>query len=163
MNKMANRWTEEQQKAINIEGNNVIVSAGAGSGKTAVLSERVLRKVQNGIHVSELLILTFTKAAAQEMKDRIRRKLIENNLKEEVELLDGAYITTFDSFSLSMVKKYYYTLGISSDIRISDGVQLEILKRDILEGIMGEYYREGREDFINFISNFSLKDDQVVI
>lgn len=163
MNKMANRWTEEQQKAINIEGNNVIVSAGAGSGKTAVLSERVLRKVQNGIHVSELLILTFTKAAAQEMKDRIRRKLIENNLKEEVELLDGAYITTFDSFSLSMVKKYYYTLGISSDIRISDGVQLEILKRDILEGIMGEYYREGREDFINFISNFSLKDDQEVM
>lgn len=160
---MANKWTEEQQKAIDIEGNNVIISAGAGSGKTAVLSERVLRKVKNKIHVNELLILTFTKAAAQEMKDRIRNKLIENELKEEVELLDGAYITTFDSYSLSVVKKYYYKLGINSDIKISDPVSLEIIKRDILDSIMEEYYKKGRDDFKEFVCKFSLKDDQELI
>ena len=76
---MANRWTDRQLDAINLEGNNIIVSAGAGSGKTAVLSERVLRKVKNGIHVDELLILTFTNAAAKEMKDRIRSKLKKEN------------------------------------------------------------------------------------
>ena len=160
---MANKWTEEQQRAIDIEGNNVIISAGAGSGKTAVLSERVLRKVKSKIHVNELLILTFTKAAAQEMKDRIRKKLMENNLKEEVDLIDGAYITTFDSYSLSVVKKYYYVLGINSDIKISDSVSLEIIKRDILDSLMEEYYKKGSEDFKNFVCKFSLKDDQELI
>ena len=72
-------WTEEQLQAIMTEGGNVIVSAGAGSGKTAVLSERVLRKVKDGIHIDQLLILTFTNAAAKEMKERIRKKLVQNN------------------------------------------------------------------------------------
>lgn len=160
---MANRWTEEQQHAIDIEGNNVIVSAGAGSGKTAVLSERVLRKVKTGTHINELLILTFTKAAAQEMKDRIRKKLIDSNLTEEVELIDGAYITTFDSYSLSIVKKYYYVLGIDPNIKISDSVQLEILKRDILDSIMEERYRKNNEDFKELVCKFSLKDDQELL
>ena len=156
---MANRWTDEQQRAIDIEGNNVIVSAGAGSGKTAVLSERVLRKVNEGTHINELLILTFTKAAAQEMKDRIRKKLIQNNLMDEVELIDSAYITTFDSYSLSLVKKYHYILGVSNDIKISDSVLLDITKRNILESIMNEYYSSKDNDFKNLICKFSLKDD----
>ena len=69
------RWTREQQEAIDKEGSNIIVSAGAGSGKTAVLSERVLRKLKDGVNVNELLILTFTKAAAFEMRERIRKKI----------------------------------------------------------------------------------------
>ena len=69
------KWTKEQEEAIVKSGSNIIVSAGAGSGKTAVLSERVINKIQNGIHVNELLILTFTRAAADEMKDRIRKKI----------------------------------------------------------------------------------------
>ena len=69
------RWTLEQLDAINKEGNNIIVSAGAGSGKTAVLSERVLRKLKSGVGIDNLLILTFTKAAASEMKERIRKKI----------------------------------------------------------------------------------------
>ena len=70
------RWTKEQEEAIVSDGKNIIVSAGAGSGKTAVLSERVLHKIEEGTHVNELLILTFTRAAADEMKDRIRKKNI---------------------------------------------------------------------------------------
>ena len=74
------KWTEEQQEAINKEGANIIVSAGAGSGKTAVLSERVIRKLKEGINVNELLILTFTKASAFEMKERIRKNKSRRNL-----------------------------------------------------------------------------------
>ena len=84
---MANKWTKEQKQAIDIEGCNVLVSAGAGSGKTAVLSERVLRKVRMGIPIDKMLILTFTKAAAKEMRDRIRNKLIENDLWDQVEFI----------------------------------------------------------------------------
>ena len=110
---MATRWTPEQLQAIEEDGTNIIVSAGAGSGKTAVLTERVLSKIKNGIHINELLIMTFTNAAAKEMKDRIRKKLKKEGLTEEVNLIDSAYITTFDSFSLSIVKKYHYILNLN--------------------------------------------------
>ena len=102
-------WTNEQLKAIEESDTNIIVSAGAGSGKTAVLTTRVLEKVKKGIHINELLILTFTNAAAAEMKERIKKNLIEENLIDEINKLDTAYITTFDSFALSMVKKFLLT------------------------------------------------------
>ena len=98
-------WTKEQQEAINEEGKNIIVSAGAGSGKTAVLSERVIRKLEK-TDINKLLILTFTKEAANEMKERIRKKIKKNeSLKKQLDLIDSAYITTFDSYALSLVKK----------------------------------------------------------
>ena len=100
---MAN-WTEEQLQAINTDNSNIIVSAGAGSGKTAVLSQRVIRKLKQGTHINELLILTFTNQAANEMKNRIRKEIKKENLKEELDLIDSAYITTFDSFALSIVR-----------------------------------------------------------
>ena len=103
-------WTKEQEEAIYKSGTNIIVSAGAGSGKTAVLTERVIKKVENGTHINELLILTFTKAAAAEMKERIRDSLKKNGFDEELKLIDSAYITTFDSYSLSVVKKYVILL-----------------------------------------------------
>ena len=100
-------FTEEQLAAINSEGSNIIVSAGAGSGKTAVLTERVIRKLKSGISVDRLLVLTFTNEAASEMKSRIRASITENKLYEQLDLLEQAYITTFDSYALSLVKKYH--------------------------------------------------------
>ena len=105
-------WTKKQTLAIYESGKNIIVSAGAGSGKTAVLSERVLEKVKNGTMIDRMLILTFTKAAASEMKERIRKKIKENNLIDQLNKIDSSYITTFDSFSLSLVKKYHYLLNV---------------------------------------------------
>ena len=108
---MSREWTSEQLDAINKEGQNIIVSAGAGSGKTAVLTQRIIRKLREKININELLVLTFTKAAALEMKGRIRESLKkEPNLKHQLDLLDSAYITTFDSYALSVVRKYHYLL-----------------------------------------------------
>lgn len=154
-------WTEEQQQAITSEGKNIIVSAGAGSGKTAVLTARVLRKLQSGVHINELLILTFTNAAAAEMKERIRKTIHQTKgLEEEANLIDSAYITTFDSFSLSMVKKFHTKLNITHNIKITDEVTIDLEKNKILDGIMDEHYLSPTQDFIKLIQDFCLKDDK---
>ena len=157
-------WSPEQSLAINEEGKNIIVSAGAGSGKTAVLSERVLRKVLDGVHVNELLVLTFTNAAAAEMKDRIRSKIRKTEgLEKEAELVDGAYITTFDSFSLSMVKKYHTRLNVTNNIQITDEVMIDLQKKKIISEIMEVYYQNPSKKFEKLITDFCLKDDKELV
>ena len=155
-------WTEEQQLAINKSNTNIIVSAGAGSGKTAVLTERVSRKLKEGIKINELLILTFTKKAAYEMKDRIRSAILEDeSLKDNLSLLDSSYITTFDSFSLSIVKKYNYLLNISKNISIIDSSVLYLVKKKFIDEIFEELY-ESSEDFLSLIGDFTTKDDKSI-
>ena len=154
------KWTNEQLEAIVKDGSNIIVSAGAGSGKTAVLSERVIHKLENGIHIDELLILTFTKAAAEEMKDRIRKKINKrSDLKEEADRLDSAYITTFDSYALSIVKKYHYLLNIDNNIAITDESIINIIKNKIFNELFEEKYEKEDNQFLDFIKNNSLKSD----
>ena len=153
-------WTDEQWEAIYDEGHNIIVSAGAGSGKTAVLTERVIRKLRDGIHINELLILTFTKAAAGEMADRIRKKIKKiPELSSELDLLNSSYITTFDSFALSVVRKYHYLINVSSDINIIDSNVILIKKNEILNDIFLEYYENGDAKFLDMIKSFCVKDD----
>ena len=152
-------WTKEQQEAIDKEGTNIIVSAGAGSGKTAVLSERVLRKIKNGISINELLILTFTNAAASEMKERIRKKLLDDNLLEEANNVDSAYITTFDSYSLSIVKKYHYLFNISRNIKIIDSNVINLKKEEIINQIFEEMYTKKETKFLKLNDDFCSKDD----
>ena len=154
------KWTSEQLLAIEKDGSNIIVSAGAGSGKTAVLSERVLYKLKKGVHITELLILTFTRAAAEEMKDRIRRKIKDNEeLKNEADAIDSAYITTFDSFALSVVKKYHYLLNIPHDIGITDDTIVQIEKKKILDSVFEDFYKNNDEDFLDFIHKYCIKND----
>ena len=153
-------WTKEQEQAIYQEGNNIIVSAGAGSGKTAVLSERALRIVKSGIDVDRLLILTFTQAAAYEMMIRIRKKIKEAGLSEQVEKIDKAYITTFDSFALSIVKKYHDILNISPSVSIIDEAMIKLVKEKELDIIFDEYYENNQPLFQKLISCFCLKDDK---
>jgi len=155
------RWTKEQQEAIDKEGCNIIVSAGAGSGKTAVLTARTIRKLKSGVNINEILILTFTNAAAFEMKERIRKAIKkEESLKDQLDLIDGAYITTFDSFSLSIVKKYHYLLNISRDVSIIDSSIIYNEKTKILDRIMDKYYEEKNPSFIKLITDFCVKDDE---
>ena len=153
------KWTKEQSEAINKDNTNIIVSAGAGSGKTAVLSERVITKLKNGIHINELLLLTFTKAAAKEMKERIRKKIKENNLSEELDMIDASYITTFDSFALSIVKKYHYLLNVSKNVNVIEEDILKIKRKEMLDEIFENRYLND-DKFIKLINDFCVKDDK---
>lgn len=154
------KWTNEQQLAINHEGENIIVSAGAGSGKTAVLSERVLRKLKSGVGIKQLLILTFTKAAAAEMRERIRANIKKNpDLASQLLELDGAYITTFDSYSLSLVKKYHYLLNVSKNIQIGEASVFTIRENEFLDEILMRRYENPTSNFTKLIYDFCTKDD----
>ncbi len=156
------KYTEEQLEAINKEGSNIIVSAGAGSGKTAVLSERVIRKLIDGIDIDRLLILTFTNEAAKEMKLRIRSKIIENRLNDQLDLLDSAYITTFDSYALSLVKKYHYLLNVSNNIKVIDKSVIDIYKSRIIDEIFDEYYIKNDSRFNKLVYDYCFKDDDIL-
>ncbi len=157
--------TIEQNNAINVEGNNAIVSAGAGSGKTFVLKNRVQRLVKDKkIPVDRLVILTFTNNAAAEMKDRIRKVVKETKeISNQLDSVDSAYITTFDSFAQSIVKKYNYLLDIDKHFTIIDENIVNIELRNILNNIFNSYYEHPTKEFDNFISDFCYKDDTDLI
>ena len=155
-------WTKEQELAIDKSGMNIIVSAGAGSGKTAVLTERVIRKLIYGEDITKLLILTFTNAAAKEMKERIRNAIQKNNLIDQLNKIDSSFITTFDSFALSIVKKYHYLIDVDSKVEIANDLVLKFKKIEILDNIFDELYENCDEEFLNFIRDFSTRDDSKI-
>ena len=154
-------FTKEQEEAINYKENkDVIVSAGAGSGKTSVLSERVLRLLNDGVKIDQLLILTFTNAAAMEMKNRIRNKIKDNSkLKEQLNIIDSAYIGTFDSFASTIVKKYNYLLNISKYFKIIDANLLNYQKEVIVDKLFNIEYENNNPKLLQIISSFCEKDD----
>lgn len=157
------KFTLDQQLAIDKDKTSIIVSAGAGSGKTAVLSERVIRKLNDGVDIDKLLILTFTKEAAKEMKGRIRDKIISNKLDRQLDLIDASFITTFDSYSLYIVKKYSYLLNVSKNISIIDSSIINIKKLEIMNDIFNEYYSNPTELFSKLINDYCFKDDKDLI
>ena len=145
-------WTKEQELAIYKDNSNIIVSAGAGSGKTAVLTARVIRKLKDGVDINKLLVLTFTNEAAGEMKARIRKAISkEPSLKEQLDYIDGAYITTFDSFALSILRKYHYAIGASRNISIIDSSVINIKKEEAIDKIFNELYSVKDPDFLKLI------------
>ena len=153
-------WTKDQELAINKDGSNIIVSAGAGSGKTAVLTQRVITKLEKGININNLLVLTFTNAAAAEMKDRIRKAIIKRGLTDQLDLLDSAYITTFDSYAQSIVRKYHYLLNIPSKVQIVHDTIIKIEINRIIDDIFENRYSS--EKFKNLIKSYCFKDDKKI-
>lgn len=157
------QWTTSQYQAIHEDGKNIIVSAGAGSGKTAVLTERVIRKLKQGVSINQLLILTFTNAAAAEMKKRIRDKILkEPSLFKELNLLESAPICTFDSYALSLVSKYHYILNIKKDVSILDEAIVFLEMKKELDNIFDSLYQEKDSDFLKTIADFCVKDDNLI-
>ncbi len=155
------KFTPSQQEAIEIINTNCIVSAGAGSGKTAVLTEKVYYLIkEKKYHIDEMLILTFTKLAAGEMKHRIKNKL-KDEFKEESLNVDSAYITNFDSFALSLVKKYHLLLGLNEDISIVTST-LDVKRNLWIEEEVKKQYDENNPDFLNLLKRVTLKDDEEV-
>lgn len=153
--------TNEQNLAVNKEDVNIIVSAGAGSGKTFVLSKRVVRKLLDGCNINEILILTFTNKAAKEMKERIRNEISDKpELINQLDLIDSSYISTFDAFSLAIVEKYNYILNINKDIKVGDNTLILIEKNRIIDEIFEEFYHMEDKNFFDMIEFFSLKNDK---
>ncbi len=156
-------FSPKQEEAISASGSNYLISAGAGSGKTAVLTERIYRLAKEDKSLDHFLVLTFTNLAAAEMKDRVRKKLLEDEetlyLASEV---DNAHIETFDSFSLYLVKKYFYLLGISKDISIVDNSILSIKRKKFLSDIFEERFANEDEKFLKLIDNYATKNTDVI-
>ena len=163
-------WTNEQKQAIYEKGNNILVAAAAGSGKTAVLVERIINKIINEkIDIDKILIVTFTNAAASEMRERILNAIYEKleknpddeNLQRQITLLNMANICTIDSFCLDIVRNNFYELeNISPNFRIADTTEIDLLKEEVLEDIFEAKYENEEPDFEKLINTYtSYRDD----
>ena len=157
------KFTEAQQQAIEHEGEDILVSAAAGSGKTAVLSERVLRLLKKGVSIDSLVILTFTNKAASEMKERIRHKVKETpHLSNELEKIDAAQIKTFDSYALYLLKRYGYIKNISKDVAILEQNDALIIKQTLIERVFLDAFNEDNQAFINLLEQYTNKNDAML-
>ncbi len=161
---MGTNFTENQQKAIDEKGCNILVAAAAGSGKTTVLVERIIQKiVKENIDIDRLLVVTFTNAAASEMRERILealyKKIDENpensRLEKQVLLLNKASICTIDSFCLDVIRNNFYEINISPNFRIADNIELEILKQETLDEVFEELYNEKQEFFEELVQVYT--------
>ena len=158
------KWTKEQLQAIEKTGNNILVAAAAGSGKTAVLVERIINKIINQkIDIDQLLIVTFTNAAASEMRERILEaiyKKIEEepentHLQKQVNLIGRASICTIDSFCLDVVKNNFFEIGIAPNFRIADNAELELIKQEVLEELFDKKYEVEDKKFLKLLETYT--------
>lgn len=168
---MATKWTKEQQQVIDLRNCNLLVSAAAGSGKTAVLVERILSRIMDETHpvdIDRLLIVTFTNAAAGEMRDRIRaaieQKIEElskteeetkaendrlfDHMQRQVSLLQNAQIATIHSFCQYVIRNHFHTIDLDPGLRIADEGEQKLLQHDVLERLLEEKYAEKDEAFL---------------
>ena len=166
------KWTNEQQNAISKKSSNILVAAAAGSGKTAVLVERIIRKIiDDKVDIDKILVVTFTNAAASEMKERvlnaIYKKIEENpedaNLQKQIILLNKASICTIDSFCLDVIKNNFYEIDVSANTRIADGTEALLLKQEVLDDLFEEKYIANDKDFLDLINTYTKynKDEEL--
>lgn len=163
---MAVTFTPEQQKVIELRNRNILVSAAAGSGKTAVLVERIIRMITDKEHpvdIDRLLVVTFTNAAAAEMRERIGQAISrqlekepENtHLQKQSSLLHNAQITTIHSFCLFIIRNSFNEIGLDPGFRVADEGELKLLKQDVLSDLLEEQYQEKKKEFIDCVEYFT--------
>jgi len=156
-------WTAEQRAVIEASGSSLLVSAGAGTGKTAVLVERVLQSLAAGsrpVGVDRLLIVTFTEAAARELRVRIRETLaglaaVRPALWREAIMVDQAWISTLHALCLRLLRKYFYLTDLDPAFRVSGEEEALALRRETLAGLLEDRYREGASDFLDLAESFA--------
>ena len=173
-------WTKEQQRAIELRNKNILVAAAAGSGKTAVLVERIKRLIlEDRCPIDRMLIVTFTNAAAAEMKEKIEKaisksigeisertaagggKMSEKDkedlifLKKQMDLLPSSNISTFHAFALDVIRRYFYLTDIEPNFRICDAGQQTILKGQAMDMLLEKYYEAGEPEYFEFLRKFS--------
>lgn len=163
---MATPWTEEQRRVIETRNCNLLVSAAAGSGKTAVLVERIVSLLMDDsspLDIDRLLVVTFTNAAAAEMRERIGQKIEEyvetspdnEHLQRQATLIHTAAITTIDSFCMRVLREHFDETNLDPSFRIGDEGEQRLLKSEVAEQLLEDYYREGRPEFYDFVESYS--------
>lgn len=173
--RMERKWTPAQKSAIDTRDCNVLVSAAAGSGKTAVLVERIISMITDpdkNIDIDRLVVVTFTKAAAAQMKDKIRKALdsmldenpVDVNLLRQITLLNNAQITTIDSFCLWIIRNHFPEVNLDPGFRIMDEGEKKLIENDVLEDVLEEFYAEADEEFFNLVDAFGMgRDDSGLV
>lgn len=174
---MIKRWTDDQLKAIESRGENLLVAAAAGSGKTALLIERIFRIVEEGVSINELLVLTFTKGAAGEMKNRLNlafSKALETaegekrqRLLTQMSLLGNASISTFHSFCLSLLRIYFHRVAIDPGFVIGNDIEMTLMRKEALEEVFEHFYEKSQDDskapFLRLVDQYAgNKNDQAL-
>ncbi len=159
-------WTTEQQQVIDLRNRNILVSAAAGSGKTAVLVERIVKIITDKNHpvdIDHLLIVTFTNAAAAEMRERIGNAIEkaldeqpgDEHLLRQLTLIHNAQITTIDSFCLYVVRNHFHEIDLEPNFRIGDEGELKLLREDVLGRVLEQNYEEPSEAFSDFVEGYA--------
>ena len=169
------KWTDQQSNAINARNRNVIVSAAAGSGKTAVLVERVIKLItdeNNPVDLDRLLVVTFTKPAAAEMKSRISKRLqailkndpANRNALRQMALISSAKISTIDSFCYNLVKDNFFELGLSQDFTVLSETEAQIISDNAVNTALDAFFEEKTPEFISLVEMLSSpKDDKALV
>ncbi len=163
---MAVAWTEEQKKVISLRDRDILVSAAAGSGKTAVLVQRILSKLMDAacpVDIDRMLIMTFTRAAAGEMKERIGKALEQalyeepenEHLQRQMTLLHTAQITTIDGFCAYVIRNYFHLIGLDPGYRTADEGELKLLKEDVFKTLLEDAYAKDEEAFLGFVERYA--------
>ena len=159
-------WTKEQQAAIDARGCNLLVAAAAGSGKTAVLVERITQLLlKDGVDIDRLLVVTFTNAAAGEMRERIGAALLKAidedigedsaHLRRQLNLLPKAFISTIHSFCMQVIRKYFHVIHLDPGFRIGDETECQLLKLEVMEELLESEYEKGNPNFLGLVERFS--------
>ena len=164
------KWTKEQQDAIYDKGSNILVAAAAGSGKTAVLVERIINKVINeNVDIDKILVVTFTNAAASEMRERILEAIYKKmeefpdnkNLQRQIILINKASICTIDSFCLDIIRNNFFEIDTSANFRVADTTEVELLKQEVIDDIFEDKYVSNDKEFLNLINTYTTyRDDE---
>jgi ATP-dependent helicase/nuclease subunit A len=159
-----NRWTMEQQQAISLRGTNLLVSAAAGSGKTAVLIERVVQLVlEDHIDIDRLLVVTFTRAAAAEMRERTASSLMsrldesqgqDSFIRRQLSLLNQSAMMTFHAFCIHIIRNHYYLIDVEPSFRTGNQTETALLQQEALDQVMEEAYREEDPDFLRLVEMY---------
>ena len=158
------KWTNEQLQAIQEKNSNILVAAAAGSGKTAVLVERIIHKIiDEQMDIDKILVVTFTNAAASEMRERILeaiyKKLEENpenvHLQRQIILLNKASICTIHSFCLDVIHNHFYEIDLPSNFKIADTAEIDLLKQEVLDDLFEQKYTENDKNFIELLENYT--------
>jgi ATP-dependent helicase/nuclease subunit A len=166
------QWSPQQKKVIETRDKNILVSAAAGSGKTAVLVERIIQKIiKDKKNVDRMLVVTFTNAAASEMRERVLKAIERElelqpqneHLQKQQSYIHNAHITTIHSFCLNLLREHYLELQLDPGFQVADTNEIELMKGEVLEELLEKEYETAEPEFLAFVNQFMVRNSDKAI